>query len=125
MARNAVASIDETLGWRCCPDRRQPTEKSKALLLPDGRRRLPPEPAAGRRPGLAVVGDNRALERTVERGQHAAFDEIEGSRLAVARAWQIARNLLVDAAWMRPHHDDAIGQHDRLLDVVSHNDQRR
>ena len=124
MARNAVASIDETLGSKCRTDRRQPAEKSKTLLasLPfsvttTSRRR--------RRPGLAVVGDHRALERAVERRQHAALGEIERRRLAVARARQIDRDLLGDAAGMRPHHHDAVGQHDRLLDVVGDHDQRR
>src|SRR5258708_7626538 len=110
MARNAVASINETLGSECRTDRRQPTEKSKTLVYWVVRRRLPPQPAAGLRPGLAVVGDHRSLERAVERGQHPALDEIERRRLAVARARQVARDLLIDAARMRPHHHDAIGQ---------------
>src|SRR3979409_874827 len=107
MARNAVASIDETLGSGCRTDRRQPTKKSKTLMSSVGRGRLPPQSAAGRRRGLAVIGDHRALERAVERGQHAAFDEIERRRLAVARARQIAQNLLLDAAPTRAPHPDA------------------
>ena len=46
---------------------------------------LPPHPAAMRRPGFAVLGDDGAVERAIERGQHAALGEIEGRRLAVAR----------------------------------------
>src|SRR3981189_1018514 len=101
MARNAVASIDETLGSECRTDRRQPTEKSKTLVSRVVRRRLPPQPAAGLRPGLAVVGDHRALERAVERGQHPALDEIERRLLAVARARQGGRDPPIDHARVR------------------------
>src|SRR5262245_44095686 len=69
----------------------------------------PPQPAAGDGPVLAVVGDHGTVERAIERRQHATLDEIEGRRLAIARARQVAGNLLVDAAGARPHHHDAVG----------------
>ena len=74
---------------------------------------------------LAGIGDGGALERAVERGEHAPFDEVEGRRLAVARARQVAGNLLICAPGMRAHHHDPVGQHNGLLHVVCHHDQRR
>src|SRR5262249_23091882 len=74
----------------------------------------PPE-AAVVRPALAGIGDGGTLERAVERGEHAPLDEVKGRRLAVARARQIAADLLVDAARPRAHHHDAVGKHHRLL----------
>ena len=61
-------------------------------------RRLPPHGGAGGGLGRAVVGDDGAAERAVECGEHAALDEVEGRRLAVARARQVAGDLPVDAA---------------------------
>src|SRR5262249_54783047 len=83
---------------------------------------LPPQTAAMGGFGFAVIGQDRAVERAVERGQHAALDEIEGGRLAVARTRQVAGDLIVDASRPRPHHHDPIGEHDRLLDVVGDHD---
>src|SRR5262245_9041881 len=85
----------------------------------------PPEAAAVVRLDLAGVGNGRALERAVERGQHAPLDEIESRRLAVARTRQVAGDLLVDAARPRTHHHDAVGEHHRLLDIVGDHDERR
>ena len=66
MARNAVASIDETLGSECRTDRRQPREKSKTLVsgaVPGGHHHSPPPvdrergaAVAVRDPGLLTIG---------------------------------------------------------------------
>ena len=50
---------------------------------------------------------------------------IEGGRLAVARPRQIDRDLVEHPPRTRPHHHHAVGQHDRLVDVVGDHDQRR
>src|SRR5262245_63259906 len=110
MARSAVASIPILLVT-------QAIAYSEAAASP-------PE-AAVVRPDLAGIGDGGALERAVERGEHAPLDEIECRRLAVARARQVAGDLLVDAARPRAHHHDPVGKNHRLLDVVSDHDQRR
>src|SRR5215467_3966330 len=110
MARSAVASIPILLVT-------QATAYSEAAASP-------PE-AAVVRLDLAGIGDDRSLERAVERGQHAALDEVEGRRLAVARARQVAGDLLVDAARQRTHHHDPVGDHYRLLDVMGVHDERR
>ena len=68
---------------------------------------------------------SRRDERAVERGQHAAFDEIEGGGLAVARPRQVDLDLVEDAAGARAHHHDAVGEHDRLVDVMGDQDQGR
>jgi hypothetical protein len=44
--------------------------------------------------------------------------------LPVARARQLDRNLREDAAGRRTHHQHAVGEHDRFVDVVSHDDER-
>src|SRR5260370_5982936 len=86
----------------------------------------PPQSAAGGGAGLAFIRlYYGAIEGTVERRQDAALDEIEGGGLPVARSRQIAGDFLIHAAGMGPHHHDAIGENDRLLDVVRHHDQRR
>src|SRR3954453_11788301 len=78
----------------------------------------PPQSAAVSGLGLAVVGDDRTFERTIERREYTPLDEIECRRLAVARARQVAGDFLVHAARMRTHYHDAVGEHDRFLDVV-------
>src|SRR5262249_59073255 len=71
----------------------------------------PPE-AAMVRPDLAGIGDGGALERAIERGEHATLDEVEGRRLAGARARQGAGGLPLDAAPPPAHHHHAAaGQH--------------
>src|SRR5437867_10746238 len=110
MARSVVASI------RYSCDVVRATAYSEAAASP-------PE-AAVVRPDLAGIGDRRALERAVERSEHAALDEVEGRGLAVARARQVAGDLLVDAARPRAHHHDAVGEHHCLLDIVGDHDER-
>ena len=87
--------------------------------------RSPPHRRADGGPGLAIVHGGGAVERTVERREHAAFDEIERRRLPVARPRQVADDFLVNTPRMRPHHHDAVSQHDRFFDVVRHHDKRR
>src|SRR5262249_44970953 len=84
------------------PDRRGRTwmpsmTKSKVQEI------LPPQTAAMGGFGFAVIGQDRAVERAVERGQHAALDEIEGGRLAGRRARRGAGAPLRGAAPARPH----------------------
>src|SRR5262249_16754714 len=102
--------------FRTPEDKRQPRGKSTPVVRGRAtenlasfvrRRASPPQPAAGGGAGLAVVGHHRAVERAVERGEHATFDEVEGGGLAVARARQIARDLLVDPARARRARRDA------------------
>src|SRR6516162_11885261 len=101
MARNAVAYIGNLRFGRHRTDDRRREKASRSFEdwrrenLPSfvGRLALPPQSAAGRGAGLAVVGHHRAVERAVERRQHATLDEVEGGGLAVARARQIARGL--------------------------------
>src|SRR5262249_56954516 len=79
----------------------------------------PPQPAARGGAGLDLVGHgHRTIERAIERRQHTPLDEIEGGRLAVAPARQIADDFLVHPAGKRAPHHDAIREHHRLLDAV-------
>src|SRR5262249_56105420 len=72
---------------------------------------LPPQPAARGGAGLDLVGHGHgAVERAIERRQHTPLDEIEGGRLAVARARQIADDFLVHPARMRAPHPYALRQ---------------
>src|ERR1019366_5386894 len=64
--------------------------------------RSPTQRRAGAGCGFAVVHRLGAFERAVERRQHAPLDEIEGRRLAVARARQFGHDLLEDASRPRP-----------------------
>src|SRR5262249_52588049 len=76
---------------RTAEHRRQRRGKRKPRPFPAMRCASPPQAAAGRCARLDLLGhDHRAIERTVERRQHAALDEIEGGGLAVARARQFA-----------------------------------
>src|SRR5215471_20404279 len=121
MARNATASIGN-LSISNGEDRRQPGRKSKLVehavkpsprlkrvyarlrraMAGRGNYPSPPQAAAGGGAGLYLVGHgHRAIERAVERREHAALDEIEGGGLAVARARQIADDFLVHSAGMR------------------------
>src|SRR5262249_56895789 len=69
----------------------------------------PPQPAAGGGAGLDLVGHgHRAIERAVERRQHAPLDEIEGGGLAVARARQAPGEFLVHPAPTRPPHPSSL-----------------
>src|SRR5262245_60873320 len=103
MARNAVASIGNLRFGRQRTDDSRGEKASRSFeewrrenLPPFVVRRVsPPQPAAGGSAGLAVVGHHRAVERAVERRQHATLDEVEGGGLAVARARQVARDFLV------------------------------
>src|SRR5262249_13601246 len=120
MARSAVASMMKPSGFRRprTDDRRQKGRKVKSYLssvLRPPSSDSPPQAATVGGLDLAVIGRDRAVERAVERGQHAALDEVEGGRLAVARARQVASDLVVDATGARPHHHDPVGEHDRLL----------
>jgi len=58
-----------------------------------------------------------AVERAVERGEHAALGESKAadwrSRGAAGRSRSPRR-----ASGPRAHHDDAVGEHQRLIDVV-------
>src|SRR2546430_15327314 len=102
MARNAVASIGTLRFERHRTDDRRREKASRSsrdrrresLASFIRRRASPPQPAAGRGAGLAVVGHHRAVERAVERREHAALDEIEGGGLAGAPAPQDATGLL-------------------------------
>src|SRR5262249_53268246 len=102
MARNAVASIgnlrfgrqrtDDSRGEkasRSFEDRRR--ENLPSFVV---RRASPPQPAAGGGAGLAVVGHYRAVERAVERSEHAKLDEVEGGGLAVGGGRQIGLGFL-------------------------------
>src|SRR6516164_9690875 len=101
MARNAVTSIGNLRFGRHRTDdrRRQKASRSSGHWRRENRasfvlrRASPPQPAAGRGAGLAVIGHHRAVERAVERREYATLDEVEGGRLTVARARQIARDL--------------------------------
>src|SRR5215813_8493599 len=112
MARSAVASIRILL-------------KTMSGPAYSGTAASPPEAAALGRLDLAGVGNDRAVEGAVERREHASFDEVEGRRLAVTRARQVAGDLLIEAPGPRAHHHDPVGEHDRLLDVVGDHDQGR
>src|SRR5215813_3380169 len=112
MARSAVASIRILL-------------KTMSGPAYSGTAASPPEAAALGRLDLAGIGNHRAIEGAVERREHAALDEIEGRRLAIAWARQVAGDLLIEAPGPRAHHHDPVGEHDRLLDVVGDHDQRR
>src|SRR5215472_12638995 len=109
MARNAMASIGSLRFGRHRTDdrRREKASRSSAARRRENRtsfvlrRASPPQAAAGGGAGLAVVGHHRAVERAVERREHATLDEVEGGGLTVARARQIARDLLVDPAGPR------------------------
>src|SRR5262249_56192124 len=106
MARNAVASIGNLRFGRQRTDDRRGEKASRSC------RASPPQSAAGRGAGLAVVGHHRAVERAVERREHAALDEVEGGGLAVARSRQIPPDLLVDPARTPPHpHPPAAHPH--------------
>src|SRR5690348_15830856 len=92
----------ETSSWTTEDGRQTTDEEARSLYLSSVVRRpssaFPPERRTGRRLGLAVVRDGRAVERAVEGGKHAALDEIEGARLAVARARQVAFDRLEEPA---------------------------
>src|SRR2546430_1296484 len=98
MARNAVASIGNLRFERHRTDDRRREKASRSsrdrrresLASFIRRRASPPQPAAGRGAGLAVVGHHRAVERAVERREHAALDEIEGGGLAGRAGRQLA-----------------------------------
>ena len=87
--------------------------------------RLPPHSSPFVRLLLLLCTQGPAVERAVERGEHAALDEIEGRGLAVAWSRQVDADLIENVAGPRPHDHDAIGQHDRLIDVVRHHDEGR
>src|SRR5262249_62073678 len=108
MARSAVASMMKPSGFRRprTDDRRQKGRKVKSYLssvLRPPSSDSPPQAATVGGLDLAVIGRDRAVERAVERGQHAALDEVEGGRLAVARGRQGASDLAVDATGGRAH----------------------
>ena len=87
-------------------------------VIPAGRSERPevaPPPHRRRRAALVSRSStvSGAVERAVERRQHPALGEIERRRLPVARTRQVDRDLVDDAARTRPHHHDAVGEHDR------------
>src|SRR6516162_7269769 len=96
MARSAAASIMRTFQLRTTEDNDKGRIDVPLLLCrPSSVLCLsPPQCRTGAGPGLAIVGDRGAIERAIERGEHAALDEIERRRLAVARARQLDVDLL-------------------------------
>src|SRR5258706_14651959 len=95
MARNAVASIvglsrerfDVAMDIATGPGSVTPAMRAFFGIISD-RERLPPHPAALGGLGFDVDSDDQAVERAVERRQHATLDEVEGGPLAVARRGQ-------------------------------------
>jgi hypothetical protein len=59
---------------------------------------LPPQRGAGAGRAFAVIDGGGAIKRTVEGGQHPALDEIEGRRLAIARARQVGLDRILKSA---------------------------
>src|SRR4051794_8086815 len=105
MARSSVASI-VVLSRISCLDR----------MYRAGTAMSPPHRSTGFTPALRF--GYPSVEGSVECGQHMPLECIEQRRIAVPRTRQVDRDLLEQASGMRTHHQHAIGQHDRLLDVV-------
>src|SRR6187551_1852766 len=78
----------------------------------------PPHLRAVLRRRLPVVRDGLAVERAVERGKHAALGEVIRRGLPVARAGERDVDFGEDASRRRAHHEYAVGEHDRLVDIV-------
>src|SRR3954465_4628631 len=98
---------------------------AKAMSVPRNRRQertIASPPVRGILASLGgAVGSapfRRTLERTIERSHHTPLGEIERGGLPIARTRQVGDDLFLQASRMRPHHDDAIRQYDRFLDVV-------
>ena len=105
--------------------RRQPDQMtvSSSSVIP--RRRLPPH----RGPAGALVSRSSTLGgRSSERSSAASTRRLAKSNAADWRSRGRGRSISISSnsrPGPRPHHDDAVGQHDRLVDVVGDDDQRR